>query len=119
MKKKILVVDDEVGIRLLLEDLLGTGNNEVLTAQNGKEALDLLATHTIDLLIIDYKLPIIDGIAVVQQLDKENQPIPTIIMSGLVENILEETSVLPNVKEVLSKPFDILELNTLVKNLLK
>ncbi|MEN2767263.1 response regulator [Ornithinibacillus xuwenensis] len=118
MEKKILIVDDEVGIRLLLEDLLGSEGHGVYTAQTGKEALDLLQVHTIDLLIMDYKLPILDGIEVLKQLEREKIDIPTIVMSGLVENIKDEIITFPIVKKVLSKPFNVLEVREFVNQLL-
>ncbi len=118
MKRKILIVDDEIGIRLLLEDLLASEQYEVRTAENGKEALELVKIHNFDLLLIDYKLPIMDGIEVMKQIEKENIVLDTIVMSGLVENIQEDTYALKNVKKVLSKPFDVLEVRNFVNQLL-
>lgn len=118
MKRKILIVDDEIGIRLLLEDLLSSEQYEVQTAETGKEALDLVKIHNFDLLLIDYKLPIMDGIEVIKQIEKENIVLDTIVMSGLVENIQEDTYALKNVKKVLSKPFDVLEVRDYVNQLL-
>lgn len=118
MKRKILVVDDEIGIRLLLEDLLASEQYEVQTAETGKEALDLVKIHNYDLLLIDYKLPIMDGIEVLKQIEEENIVLDTIVMSGLVENIQEDTYSLKNVKKVLSKPFDVLEVRDYVNQLL-
>jgi two-component system, response regulator, stage 0 sporulation protein F len=118
MKREILVVDDEIGIRLLLEDLLGSEGFKIHTAQNGKEAIEMVKKHTIDLMMIDYKLPIMDGIEVVKQLEKENKQIDTIIMSGLAENLREHTYELTSVKQVLSKPFDVLAVRDYIKELL-
>jgi two-component system, response regulator, stage 0 sporulation protein F len=118
MKKKILIVDDEAGIRLLLEDLLESDGHEIQTAKDGKEALELLTIHTFDLLIIDYKLPIMDGVEVIQHLEKANKELSIIVMSGLVENINEEAIALRNVKKVLSKPFNVLEVKEYVNQLL-
>lgn len=118
MKRKILIVDDEIGIRLLLEDLLSSEKHEIKTAETGKEALDLVKIHNYDLLLIDYKLPIMDGIEVLKQIEEENIVLDTIVMSGLVENIQEDTYSLKNVKKVLSKPFDVLEVRDYVNQLL-
>ncbi|GIO26832.1 response regulator [Ornithinibacillus bavariensis] len=118
MKKKILIVDDEAGIRLLLEDLLESDRHEIFTAKSGKEALELLSIHTFDLLIIDYKLPITDGVEVIKQLEKEHKELSIIVMSGLVENIKDEVITLRNVKKVLSKPFNVLEVKEFVNQLL-
>lgn len=120
MKKRILIVDDEVGIRLLLEDLLGSEGYEIHTAQSGKEALEKIHLHKFDLMMIDYKLPIIDGIEVIKRIDREKSPVHIIVMSGLIENIEEDTyRLIPNIKEILSKPFNVLEVRELVKQLLQ
>ncbi len=118
MRRKILIVDDEVGIRLLLEDLLESEGYEVVTAQTGKEALNMIELHTFDLIMIDYKLPVMDGIEVVKQLNKENKTISTILMSGLAENIKDETEGLPNLIKVLSKPFNVLEVRDYINQVL-
>jgi two-component system, response regulator, stage 0 sporulation protein F len=118
MKRKILIVDDEVGIRLLLEDLLESEGYEVATAQTGKEALNMIELHTFDLIMIDYKLPVMDGIEVVKQLNKENKTISTILMSGLAENIKDETEGIPNLIKVLSKPFNVLEVRDYINQVL-
>ncbi|GGA64108.1 response regulator [Ornithinibacillus halotolerans] len=115
MNQNILIVDDEIGIRLLLEDLLESEGFSILTAKNGQEALDIISKNAIDLMIIDYKLPKVDGIEVLMQLAHENKQIDTIVMSGLVENIQEEITELANVKKILSKPFDVLEVRDYVK----
>jgi two-component system, response regulator, stage 0 sporulation protein F len=118
VKRKILIVDDEIGIRLLLEDLLGSEGFQVHTAQNGKEALEMITKHKMDLMMIDYKLPMMDGIEVVKQLEKEGNHIPTIIMSGLTENFKDHTYELTSVVKVLSKPFDVLAVRDYVKEIL-
>jgi two-component system, response regulator, stage 0 sporulation protein F len=118
MKRKILIVDDEIGIRLLLKDLLGSEGYKIYLAQNGKEALEMLQIHKMDLMIIDYKLPIIDGMEVVKQIEKENKELPTIMMSGLAENFKDVTKEIKNVKMILSKPFNVLEVREFVKQLL-
>ncbi|SHG62799.1 response regulator [Ornithinibacillus halophilus] len=114
----ILVVDDEIGIRLLLEDILSHEGFTVITAENGKEALKQIEIHSIDLMMLDYKLPIIDGIEVVQHLHKNNCGIPVILMSGLIETASEKTENFPQVKSLLEKPFDIQKVVQLVKDIL-
>ncbi|MEN2465355.1 response regulator [Ornithinibacillus sp. FSL M8-0202] len=118
MNRNILVVDDEVGIRLLLEDLLAADGYTVYTAQTGKEALELINLHKIDLMIIDYKLPIIDGIEVIKQLDRDNKQIKIVLMSGLAESLTDEIYQLSSITKVLSKPFDVMEFKGYINQLL-
>ncbi|MUK89627.1 response regulator [Ornithinibacillus sp. L9] len=118
MNKVVLVVDDEHGIRLLLEDVLTNEGYHVITAKTGKEALDKLQKHSISLMILDYKLPIVDGIEILKQLAQAQTQIPTIVMSGMIEKIEDETKDIANVKAILSKPFNILDITEKVKNIL-
>lgn len=63
---RVLVVDDEPGIRDLLAKTLGLADYEVETAADGPAALERLHTATYDLLIVDLKMPGMDGLTVVR-----------------------------------------------------
>lgn len=118
-KKGILVVDDQPGIRLLLTDILENEGYEVKTATNGKEALHILEESTdLDLLILDYKLPIIDGREVLQAIEEKNMQIPAIIISGLAEDMVEEAENYPFVQLIVQKPFNIKDVTAHVKGIL-
>ncbi|MFC4558100.1 response regulator [Virgibacillus kekensis] len=106
-EKKILVVDDQLGIRLLLQEVFSNEGYQVKTVQTGQEALDVIYEESFDLLMLDYKLPVVDGVQVLQQLDRDNYYIPTIVMSGLAEDIIKESQRFSLVKKVLPKPFNV------------
>ncbi|MBT2215284.1 response regulator [Virgibacillus dakarensis] len=118
MKKEILIVDDQPGIRLLLQEVFENNGYHVVTAKTGKEALDKIHSGTFDLMMLDYKLPVVDGVKVLQQLELEEINIPAIVMSGLVEELVKELANYPNVKEVVGKPFNINSICTIVNKLL-
>jgi DNA-binding response OmpR family regulator len=61
MAKKIMVVDDEDNIRILVKELLEDAGYEVVSVASGKEALTLLNKHIVDLVLIDYYMPNFDG----------------------------------------------------------
>jgi DNA-binding response OmpR family regulator len=65
---RILIVDDEVNIRLMLRTLLEADGYRVSEATNGREALDQLERDDFDLMILDLNMPILDGIGVLEQL---------------------------------------------------
>lgn len=118
MQKEILVVDDQPGIRLLLNDILKSAGYRVITAETGTEALEKIYAQAFDLLILDYKLPVLDGSAVIERLEQEALYVPVILMSGLVEEMDmcgQENSLL---KGVLAKPFDVQAVNDMVKGVL-
>jgi two-component system, response regulator, stage 0 sporulation protein F len=106
-EKEILIVDDQRGICLLLTDILTGEGYRVSQANNGKEALDKINQKSFDLMILDYKLPIIDGKKVLEILERDRNEIPVIVMSGMAENISAEIEQIKMVKKIIAKPFDI------------
>ncbi|HLR09222.1 MAG TPA: response regulator [Bacillota bacterium] len=118
MNKEILVVDDQPGIQLLLKDVLINEGYNVTTAKTGQEALDHLYRHPFDLIILDYRLPVIDGAQVLKQLEMDGIHIPSILMSGLIEGLEIDMKSYRFVKEVVAKPFNVLEFCEMVKSIL-
>lgn len=116
---KILIVDDELGIRLLLEEILKSEGYQIETAETGKEALEKLLEETFDLMIIDYKLPIMSGKEVLRQMNKRKLEIPVILMSGLIESMNNDAEQLPNVKGALAKPFNVVDVCNMVRSIMK
>ncbi|WP_249869344.1 response regulator [Oceanobacillus saliphilus] len=107
MPKEILVVDDQPGIRLLLTDILTSEGYQVSLASTGKEAIDKINKHTYDLIILDYKLPIIDGKEVLEILERDKKEISVILMSGMAETIKQEVEKIKMVRRIVAKPFNI------------
>jgi DNA-binding response OmpR family regulator len=79
MKRKILVVEDEEGLRLLYEEELKAEGYEVLTAQNGKEAIQKLEEGKPDLIILDIVMPVMDGMEALGKIVGKERKIPVII----------------------------------------
>ena len=77
MKRKLLIVDDEVSIRDLFQSAFGDIDQEVHMAENGEQALTLLKQHDIDLIFLDLKLFGMNGIELCRQI-KKNKPISII-----------------------------------------
>ncbi|WP_405097563.1 response regulator [Oceanobacillus sp. FSL H7-0719] len=119
MGEEILVVDDQPGIRLLLTDILTDAGYNTTTASTGKEALDKLKEKRFSLILLDYKLPIIDGVEVLKKIEKQNLNVPAIVMSGLAEKIEDELKGYPLVKDLLAKPFNIQEIPEMIKGIIE
>ena len=79
MKKKVLVVEDEEGLRLLYEEELETEGYEVLTAKNGREAIQRLEEEKPDLIILDIVMPVMDGIEALGRMVGKERKIPIIL----------------------------------------
>ncbi|UFT98973.1 response regulator [Radiobacillus kanasensis] len=119
MKKTVMIVDDQMGIRMLLEEVVKAEGHEVMTAENGKDALDKIKQKRPDLMLIDYKLPIMDGPTLLTHLEEQGENIPAIMMSGLVEEATLHTERFEQVKEVFAKPFDVDEAREHINRLLR
>ncbi len=76
---KILVVEDEEGLRLLYEEELKAEGYEVFTAQNGREALQHLERMKPDLIILDIVMPVMDGMEALGRIVGKERDIPVII----------------------------------------
>ena len=114
MKETILVIDDEVQIRRLLEITLSANGYQILLSSNGKEGLVAAATHHPDLVILDLGLPDIDGHEVLKKMREWSQK-PVIVLS--VRSAEDEIiKALDNgANDYLTKPFRTGELHARVR----
>jgi two-component system response regulator (stage 0 sporulation protein F) len=103
--KKILVVDDEAGIRNLLFDVLSSEGFNVSLAKDGQDSLDQMENRRFDLLITDINMPCVDGIELLKRMKKAGRKERVIIMTGksVSHRLLEED--MPPVFTQLNKPF--------------
>lgn len=79
---KILVIDDDRGIRSLLDSLLRRKGYEVVLAENGLKGLDLFRQERPNVIVLDLKMPGMDGLAVLQQIRRVDLNQPVIIFTG-------------------------------------
>ncbi len=87
MDVKILVVDDSPIMRKVIEracNICGYDSTSIFEASNGKEGLALLEEHTIDLLLVDINMPIMDGVQMLEEvkMSDQNTNIPILIVSA-------------------------------------
>jgi CheY-like chemotaxis protein len=115
----ILVVDDEFGIGELLEALLQDDGHRVLTAMNGRHALERIAEAKPDLVISDLMMPVMDGAALLRALreNPELKDLPFALMCALPESSI--TDRVSGYDAFLRKPFKLAEISKLVASLLK
>ena len=79
MEKKILLVEDEEGLRLLYQQELEDEGYHVLVAKNGKEAIQRLEQEKPDLIILDIVMPVMDGIEALGRIVGKERKIPIIL----------------------------------------
>jgi DNA-binding response OmpR family regulator len=105
---RVLVVDDDPDIRLLLRLELSGQGHDVVEAGNGEEALSALAADAVDLMLLDLMMPVLDGWGVLQALGDGDGP-PIVVITAFasagdahVIDLLQRGAV-----DVVAKPFDL------------
>ena len=82
--KTILVVEDESILRECIRDMLEGDQWIVYEARNGREGLDFLANHKVDLVLTDVDMPIKNGLDMLKEFRTTNSETPVVVMSGKV-----------------------------------
>jgi CheY-like chemotaxis protein len=97
MRKSVLIVEDEAGVRRALSRLLGEWGFRTIEASNGREAIQRLAEETPAAIVIDLLMPIMSGAELLKALRRNAfyRAIPTVVMTGMLD---------PSVKDVLGVP---------------
>ncbi|OGF44755.1 MAG: hypothetical protein A2536_09415 [Candidatus Firestonebacteria bacterium RIFOXYD2_FULL_39_29] len=111
--KKILVIDDEAGIRILLFEQLSSAGYEVVTASDGDEGIEKINNQYFDMVISDLMMPKVSGIEVMKTLKKSNTKTKMMIMSGAgIEYVKEKMK--EGIFDVIAKPFDLDKMLTMI-----
>ncbi|MEK3973839.1 response regulator [Psychrobacillus sp. FSL K6-1267] len=117
--KHLLIVDDQLGIRMLLKEVFAQEGYEISLASNGYEALKLVEEKPINGVLLDMKIPGMDGIQILKKMKKEFPDLPIMMMTAYGElNLIQEAMDL-GASLYFTKPFDIFEVRDAVNNLLK
>ena len=114
----ILVVDDELLIRKVIREYLESENYKVLEAENGLDALRVLSSNKVNLIILDIMMPKMDGFACLEEIRK-TKDIPVIMLSAMKEETDKLNSFNLGVDDYVTKPFSPKELIAKVKEHLK
>ena len=113
---KILIVDDEEGIRKVIKEYCSNENYETDEASNGKEALDKLKTNTYDILVLDIMMPEMDGFSMLKELP-EDRKIPTIVLSARNDEYDKLSGFDLGIDDYVTKPFSPREIIARIKAL--
>jgi DNA-binding NtrC family response regulator len=117
MPEKILLVEDHATSRANISRFLRLHSYEVVEVSDGEEALKLLATETIDLVVSDLALPTIHGLNLTQQINSKWPRVPVIIISAFISDEAGKL-ILDGKGEFLAKPLDLTVLASKVHQLL-
>ncbi|MDR6120962.1 response regulator [Bacillus sp. 1P10SD] len=115
MKEKILIVDDQFGIRILLNEVFQKEGYQTFQAANGVQALDIVTKHAPDLVLLDMKIPGMDGIEILKRMKVIDPEIRVIIMTAYGElDMIQEAKDLGAITHF-AKPFDIDDIRAAVR----
>jgi len=116
---KILVIDDEQGIRNLLDTLLRRKGYDVVLAESGRQGLELFRRERPDVIVLDLKMPEMDGLTVLRQIQNLDPGKPVIILTGAGTAEAERQVRALGVTEYVEKEFSLHLLGDALKRLLK
>ncbi|MBL4934563.1 response regulator transcription factor [Clostridium sp. YIM B02515] len=118
MPNKILIVDDDNEIRKITGIYLENEGYEVLKAENGEQALKIIAENDIDLVLLDIMMPVMNGIEACMKI-REDNIMPIIFLSAKSEDLDKIQGLASGADDYITKPFNAMELLARVKSQLR
>ncbi|SHN78557.1 response regulator [Bradyrhizobium erythrophlei] len=117
---RVLIVDDEEAMRLLVARAIAMDGHEILTAADGAEALDILSgpNGSFDLLLTDIQMPIMDGIALALTAARDFPQLTILLMTGFADQRERASGLNAIAHDVISKPFSVADIRTAVADAL-
>jgi len=119
--QKVLIVDDEPEVLKSLENMVKSIGYEVDSARSGNKALEHYKTYKPDVVLLDWKMPVMDGETCAKKILKNDPAARIVIISGYQESAVnkEETGLKNNIKDFVLKPFDIDEISMVISKALQ
>lgn len=117
--EKILFADDEPDVQNVVKTILEREGYEVIIAKDGGEVLNLAKVNKPDLIVLDYMMPVLDGIETCKTLkkDPETKSMPVIMVTGYPEE--KQNSLNVGAVDFITKPIDKTDLLLRIKSILK
>lgn len=117
-KNRILVVDDEEALRIVLSAELEGEGYQVTSAADGQEAINILAAKEFDLILLDIKMPNVDGFEVLKYAKEHCAKTKVVMLTGFADlkNAIESKKL--GAEDFVSKPYDLVDLLTTVERVL-
>jgi len=112
---KILVVDDNDAVRSTVSEMLSCLGYDVLSADSGESGLSVFLRNEFDIVLSDYEMPGMDGVAFASSIKKHTPGLPVVIMTGSCkEDVITQNSHV--VDRVITKPFTLEEIDAAIQN---
>ncbi len=116
MAASILIVDDEKNIRTTLTDILEEEGCEVLAASTGEQAVKLCERRRFDVVLLDVRMPGIDGIEALRRIRRQRDGVKVILMSAYGVGQVERTAIEEGAIAFMRKPLDIRRIIELIRS---
>jgi CheY-like chemotaxis protein len=114
--RKLLVVDDDPDIRLLLQRFLEAHQFAVATAANGREAVECVTAEVPDGIFLDVRMPVMDGFHALDAIRREHPTLPIIMISASRIGDMAETVRARGASGYLPKPIDVHQLRATLRD---
>jgi DNA-binding NtrC family response regulator len=111
-KGRILIVEDDPSVLSILSENFEAGFPEVVTAENGAEALMKFKPYDYDLIISDIRMPEMDGFSLLENVRKMDPEVPFFMMTGFPNNQTVSTALQKGADDLIPKPFHFEQLKT-------
>ncbi|MBC7576445.1 MAG: response regulator [Tardiphaga sp.] len=117
---RILIADDEESMRLLVARAIAMDGHEIVTAEDGAEALEILNSDpsAFDLLLTDIKMPVMDGIALALSAARDFPNLTILLMTGFADQRERASGLNAIIHDVVTKPFSVADIRTAVADAL-
>ncbi len=119
MSTHVLAVDDDPSVRQMIIDYLGDNDIRVTALESGQQISDVMARDTVDLVVLDLRLPSEDGLQIARQLRQESAGLPIIILTGRKDEADRVMGLELGADDYLTKPFSPRELLARIRALLR
>jgi DNA-binding NtrC family response regulator len=113
---KVLIVDDERAIRRALKEILEYENCQVLEAENGKEGLEMIRSNSLDVIFCDIKMPLLDGMELLDQIQNEGNEVPIVMISGHGSLETAVQAIKKGAFDFIEKPLDLNRILVILRN---
>ena len=117
---RILIADDEDSMRALVARAIGMGGHDIVTAQDGAEALEILIREdgAFDLLLTDIQMPVMDGIALALSAARDFPKLTILLMTGFADQRERASNLNAIAHDVITKPFSVADIRAAVADAL-
>lgn len=118
-RERILIADDEEHMRFLIRELLLKEDYEVTEAEHGRKAVELCKSQDFDLVILDYKMPVMDGIQALSAILENDPKMLVLIVTAHDSKELALETIRRGAYDYFTKPFDVNEMRIIIRRALE